>query len=113
MLHHDVCHLAGLCIPACEQYTGSTVGAPVLAAARTLNPAIARLAHILFRWQLATVVRRSHFKTLITRHVPQVGPLDAQLFGQLAGKWQAEADDAAGVTLDALDECATETVECE
>lgn len=106
-------HLAGLCIPACEQYTGSTVGAPVLAAARTLNPAVAWLAHILFRGQLATAVRRSHFKTLITRHVPQVSPLDAQLFGQLARKRQAETDDATGVAFNALDKRATETVERE
>ena len=79
----------------------------------THNPPIHRRAgaHSLSAAKLAAIVRRIHLKTLIARHIPQVGPFHAQLFGQPTGKRQTEADDAARITLDPLDERAAETVE--
>ncbi len=99
-------HLTSLCIPACEQHTRSAVRAPVFTAARTIHPSIAGLAlHILFRRRSlpplfgASTSKRS---SRVTFH--RSVHFHAQLFGQPTGKRQTEADDAARITLDPLDE---------
>ena len=46
MLHDNVRHFAGLFASAGQQYTGSAVRAPMLAAAIAINPTITRLMHV-------------------------------------------------------------------
>lgn len=80
MLHNHVGHLAAYRIAASQQNAGRAVGAPMLATACAIHPAVARLVHVLHRRQNAGVlVARSLAlrRQLATVYVPQVSPFDA------------------------------------
>ena len=116
VLHDHVSHLAARRVAASQQNAGRTVGAPMLAAAGAVHPAIAGLVYVFDRRQNASVLvaRCLAFRfQFTTADIPQVSPRDAQFAGQMPGQRQAEADDAVRIALNTVDERTTEAFQRE
>lgn len=68
--------------------------------------------HILLRGQCLD--RRQRLRELfITRHIPQVGPIDAKFLHEFTSERQAQTNDAARIPLDAVDVGTTKSVKRE
>ena len=113
MLHHHMRHLAGDGVTTGQQHAGGAVEAPVAAAAVAVDPAVARLMHVLLGRHrtgggAGHAVGLGGGVVIAAGHVPQVRPFHTQLAGQPPGQRQAQADDAVRIALDAVDERAAE-----
>ena len=114
MLHDHMRHAARRGVPTGQQHAGGAVESPVAAAAVAVDPAVARLTHVLLGRHrtgggAGHAVGLGGGVMVAAGHVPQVRPFHAQLAGQPPGQRQAQADDAVRIALDAVDERAAES----